>query len=47
LFLPGDFGFNRPNRSTNRKNTPGPKHNSITEIPVAMPQNVPMGAQKS
>ena len=41
------FGFNRSNRSTNRKNTPGPKQSSMTEMPVAMPQNVPRGAQQS
>jgi hypothetical protein len=30
-----------------QKKTPGPKQSSITEIPVAIPQNVPMGAQQS
>src|ERR1035441_4656084 len=28
-------------------NTPGPKHRSITEIPVTISQNVPSGAQQS
>jgi len=41
------FGFNRLNRSTNKKKTPGPKHSSMMEMPVAMPQNVPRGAQQS
>ena len=33
--------------SANKKKTPGPKQSNITEMPVAMPQKVPTGAQQS
>ena len=47
LFTSGGFGCNLWHRSTNRKNTPGPKHSSMMEMPVAMSQKVPAGAQQS